>query len=361
MGDCQIHHRSNEFKEIFSAATNGLKGIFETERDCQIIAGSGTAAMDATVANFFSSDDRMLVVRGGKFGERWGEIGAAYGLEVDAIDVEWGRSVDPEIIRSRLKSGTYAGVFFQASETSTGAAHPTQQIAEIVQEEAPDTLVVVDGITAVGCMPVKTDAWGLDVVLSGSQKAFMLPPGLAFITASERAWTRSKESDLPKYYLNLNKERAKQAGGQTSWTTPTSLVLGLVRALNMMHEEGIAKVHRRHHILSEACRAAAGALNLGLLASDLPSRALTAIDCGDKLDANAIIKGLREQFGIRVAGGQEHLKGRIFRIGHLGWVDGGDILRTISAVEMTLASLGHSFTPGAGLVAADEKLRELTQ
>jgi len=360
MSDCQIHHRSNEFKEIFKTASEGLRGIFETRQDCLIIAGSGTATMDATVSNFFSSSDRMLVVRGGKFGERWAEIGEAYGLDVDAIDVEWGRAVDPEIIRTRLKNNSYAGVFFQASETSTGASHSTETIARIVKEEQPETLVVVDGITAVGCMPVRTDAWGLDIVLSGSQKAFMLPPGLAFLTASDRAWDRTKSSDLPKYYLNLSIERKKQQGGQTAWTTPTALVLGLVKALEMMHQEGLDHIQQRHHALSEACRAAAQAVGLGLLAQDAPSRALTAIHCGDGLDAGAIIKGLREDFGIRVAGGQEHLKGRILRIGHLGWVDDGDILRTISAMERVLSNIGHSFDCGAGLQAAEEKLRELS-
>jgi aspartate aminotransferase-like enzyme len=187
----------------------------------------------------------------------------------------------------------------------------------------------------------------------------MLPPGLAFLTASDRAWSRTEKSDLPKYYLNLNKERKKQQGGQTAWTTPTALVLGLVHALQMMNEEGIDKIHQRHHTLSEACRAAAQAVGLGLLAEDAPSRALTAVHCGENLDAGAVIKGLREGFGIPVAGGQEHLKGRIFRIGHLGWVDGGDILRTVSAMERVLSNIGHPFERGAGLQAAEEKLRAL--
>ena len=220
-------------------------------------------------------------------------------------------------------------------------------------------LVVVDGITAVGCMPVRTDAWGLDVVVSGSQKAFMLPPGLAFLTASERAWRRAESSDLPKFYLDLKQEKKKQAGNQTSWTSATSLMLGLVDALEMMGSEGLQQIHTRHAILSNACREAALAMNLGLLAMEHPSRALTAVTTPESLPAGDVIKGLRERFGIRVAGGQEHLKGRIFRIGHLGWVDGGDILKTVGALEDVLSNLGHNFERGAGLRAAAKVLAQL--
>jgi len=359
MGDCQIHHRSENFKDIVLACRDGLKKIFETEGDVLTLVGSGTAAMDATVSNFLRKGDRALVVRGGKFGERWGKICEAYGLDYDAIDVTWGEGVNPEIVREHLKQKQYAALMFQASETSTGAAHPTEALAKLAREEQPEMLVIVDGITAVGCMPVRTDAWGLDVVVSGSQKAFMLPPGLAFLTASERAWKRAESSDLPKFYLNLQLEKKKQAGNQTSWTSATSLMIGLVDALEMMNEEGIEQIQKRHAILSNACREAALALNLGLLAMEHPSRALTAVTTPDSLPAGDVIKGLREKFGIRVAGGQEHLKGRIFRIGHLGWVDGGDILKTVGALEEVLADSGHSFDRGAGLKAAAKVLTQL--
>lgn len=357
MSDCLIHHRSPAFAEVFKQASAGLPGIFCTRNEVLILCGTGTAAMDATVANYFRSGDRLLVVNGGKFGARWGQIGRAYGLEVDEIDVTWGEAVDPEVVRSQLRQHDYAGLLFQASETSTGAAHPTEALARVAREERPDALVVVDGITAVGSMPVRTDDWGLDIVLSGSQKAFMLPPGLAFLTASERAWARAEGGDLPRYYLDLRKERKAQAKGQTAYTSPTSLILGLVEALRLMHAEGIEGIWARHHKLSEACRAGAVALGLDLLAKDNPSRALTAITCGDGLDSGQIVKALKQQDGIWMAGGQDHLKGRIFRIGHLGWVDDGDVMKTFAALERVLGELGQAFEPGAGVAAAAAALR----
>ena len=314
--------------------------------------------MEGAVSNILSKGDKVVVVRGGKFGERWGEICKAYGVEFIPIDVEWGRAADPEKIQKILESdSSIRAVYTQATETSTGVMHPVKNIAEIVGRYE-NTIMVVDGITAIGVFDTPMDKWGLDVLISGSQKAMMLPPGLAFAALSAKAWKFVERSNLPKYYFDFKKELKSAQKNQSSYTPAISLFIGLRETLRMIRKEGLEGVFRRHEKLAGATRAAVKALGLELYAPDTPSNALTAVKIPGGVDGIKLQALFFEKFGITVAEGQDRAKGKIIRIAHLGYYERLDMIMVISALEMLLKEMGYRLELGAGVKAAEEILME---
>lgn len=349
-----LHHRTSDFEQIFQEVREGLKYVFQTKNDVLVLASSGTGAMEAAVTNVLSPGEKAIVVRGGKFGERWAEICESYGITPISIDVEWGKAVDVEEVKRVLDNNPDAkALLWQASETSTGVKHPTRELALLCQERG--ILSIVDGITAIGVFDIKTDEWGLDVVVSGSQKAFMLPPGLAFITLSEKAWERVKESRAPKYYFDLKKELKNQRENQTAYTPAVSLIVGLRETLRMIKKEGLENVFSRHALLANATREAMKAIGLELFA-EVPSEAVTAVKVPPGIEGGKIPKILREKYGVIIAGGQSQLKGKIFRISHMGFVNKLDMLVVIGAVEGVLKELGYKFEIGNAVKRAQEIL-----
>ena len=350
-----VHHRTKDFEAIFKEIREGLSWLYQTEGDVITLAASGSGGMEATVANLLSPGEKALIVEGGKFGERWVEICAAYGVETDILSVEWGRSVNVDEIEARLKAGGHRALFVQASETSTGAKHDVRKIAETTRRVSPDTLIGVDAITALGVYDIQPSEWDLDAVITGSQKALMLPPGLAFVWLSARAWAAAEVSRSPRYYFDLRIERKIQAKNTTAWTPAISLIAGLKVAFDMMRKEGIENIFARHARLAAGTRAAFSALGLEIFPKDLLSESVSAVSVPDGIDGKAIPRLMQGAQGITIAGGQGHLTGKIFRIGHMGYVDESDIFAAIGGLEAVLAGLGHGLTKGAGLVAAQEE------
>jgi aspartate aminotransferase-like enzyme len=356
MAEPIMHHREPEFEKIFSEIREGLKYLFQTKNEVLIFTSSGTGAMEGAVSNLLSRGDKALVVRGGKFGERWGEICKAYGIESIPIDVEWGRAVDPGEVQKALKSDpAIRAVYTQASETSTGVKHPIWEIAEIVKGYE-NTAIVVDAITGIGVFDLPMDQWGLDVLVSGSQKALMLPPGLSFVALSEKAWKFVEKSNLPKFYFDFKRELKSAQKNQNAFTPAISLFVGLRESLRLIQKEGLEAVFRRHEKLAEATRAAVKALGLKLYAPDSPSNALTAVKVPEEISGGKLKNLFFERFGITVAGGQDQAKGKIIRIAHLGYYERLDMVMVISALEMLLKEMGYAFELGKGVKAAEEVL-----
>ncbi|MBS3906030.1 MAG: alanine--glyoxylate aminotransferase family protein [Syntrophaceae bacterium] len=359
MAEPIMHHREPEFEKIFAEIREGLKYLFQTKNEVLVLTSSGTGAMEGAVSNILSRGDKALVIRGGKFGERWGEVCNAYGIEFIPIDVEWGRAVEPESIRKALESDpAIRAVYTQASETSTGVRHPIREISEIVKRYE-DKVIVVDAITGIGVFDIPMDQWGIDVVVSGSQKALMLPPGLAFASLSEKAWRLVERSNLPKFYFDFKKELKSTKKNQSSYTPAISLFVGLRESLNMIRKEGLAPLFLRHEKLARATREAAKALGLGLYAPDSPSNAVTAVKIPEGIDGERLKDLFFERFGITVAEGQDRAKGKIIRIAHLGYYGRLDMVMVISALEMLLKEMGYRFELGAGVRRLEEVLMEL--
>ncbi len=351
-----LHHRTPEFEALFAQARRGLQWLFQTRREVLILAASGTGAMEGAVVNACSPGDRVLVIRGGKFGERWAEICQAYGLSVIPVEVPYGKAVDPQAVAAALRREPgVAAVFATHSETSTGVLHDLEAIAAIVRQTP--ALLVADAITSLGVVDLPTDAWGVDVVVAGSQKAMMLPPGLAFACLSDRAWAAAERARLPRYYFNFLVERKIQAKHQTAWTPAISLIAGLKAALDLLQAEGLPAIFARHERLARATRAAVTALGLELFA-ERPSPAVTAVKVPEGVDGGAIVRVLRDKHGISIAGGQGSMKGKIFRIATLGYADAYDVLTGIAALEFTLAELGYPVRLGDGLRAAQNVLQK---
>ena len=351
-----IHHRAPEFADLFAKVREDLKWVFQTGNDVLILASSGTGGMEGSVANFLSPGDKALVVNGGKFGERWGKLCKTFGVQVSDIKVEWGRAVDPQLVAEALKKDpSIKAVYVQASETSTGVAHDVRTLAETVKGYE-DTILVVDAITALGVFDIQTDAWGLDVVVSGSQKAFMLPPGLAFVSVSEKAWRLAEKAKNGAFYFDFKKERQSQVKNQTAYTPAVSMIFGLQEVLTMLKSEGLQAVFARQAKLAQAMREGAKAAGLALFAKDSPSDDLTAISAPEGVDGQAVYKNLRVQYGITAAGGQDHLKGKIFRVSHMGYMDRFDVITALAAIEMVLKGLGHPVKLGSGVAKAQELL-----
>lgn len=351
-----IHHRSPDFIPVLDAAKNGLKWLYQTKNDVLILCSTGTGGMVGAVNNFFSPGDKVLTVNGGKFGERWTKICKAYGLQAEEIIVEWGYAVKPETIEAKLKNDpSIKGVFVQASETSTGVYHNIEALAKIVRKYE-NTILIVDAISAIVAHDLRMDEWGIDVMIGGSQKGVMLPPGLAFVGISEKAWKFSEKSKCPRFYFNFKKERENLAKNQTNFTSPVTLIIGLNESIKLLRKEGLENVFKRHERLANATRAAVKALGFELYPKESPSNSVTAVCAPAGIDGQAIYKNLREKYGITAAGGQDHVKGKIFRIAHLGYADTFDVIIAIAGLEMVLKGMGHPVKLGAGVAAAEELL-----
>jgi aspartate aminotransferase-like enzyme len=356
MSETMIHHRTPQFNKVFEEARQGLKTLFGTNGDVLMLASSGTGAMEAAVSNLFSPGDKVLVINGGKFGERWLNIANAFGLDPIEVKVKWGQAVKVDVVEKQLKlHPDIQSVMIQASETSTTVLHPIKEIANLTKN---GPLFLVDGVTAVGVLPVPLDEWGIDALVTGSQKALMLPPGLGFIALSERAWQQTKKAKLPRFYFDLNLERKNQAKGSGAFTPAVSLIFGLRASLNMMAREGFDRVYARHARLARATRAAATAMGLKLLAPDSPSPAATGIFLPDGLDADKVLDYLRDQMGVILAEGQDQLKGKAIRIAHVGYMGAFDVITAIAALEMALRKFGAEIPFGRGVAAAQEVLME---
>lgn len=355
MAQPMFHHRTPQFSNLFAEVRTQLQELFQTEQDVLMLAASGTGAMEASVNNCFAPGDEVVVVNGGKFGERWGKLATTFGLKPIEIKVEWGRAVRPEQVEQALAEHPNAkGVLVQASETSTTAVHPIEQLAGITRKK--DVLLVVDGITAVGVYPLPMDKWGIDVLVTGSQKALMLPPGLALIALSPRAWARVEQTKQPRFYFDLPRERTNQAKNTTAWTPAITLVIGLRESLAMMQEEGFPNVYTRHARLAAATRAAGSALGLRLVAPDNPSPAVTGLYTPEGIDGGKLFSYLRDKMLVVFAGGQDQLKGKIVRIAHLGYIGAFDTITAVAALEMALKHFGHPVELGRGVGAAQAEL-----
>ncbi|HAV43335.1 TPA: aminotransferase [bacterium] len=350
-----IHHRTPGFKKVLEEVGEGLRYVFQTQRDVYVHASSGTGAMEMAVCNLLSKGDKALVVQGGKFGERWAEICQAYGIEVVSIDIPYGDVVTPSMIGETLKGDTsIKAVYTTHCETSTGVVTDIEGIAEVVRDHS--AVLVVDAISGLGAEPLKTDEWGIDVVVAGSQKGLMIPPGLSFISLSEKAWELVKMSDLPKYYLSLMALKESWSKIDTPYTPAVSLIMALQKSLEMIKKEGLENVLSRHARLAQATREGILALDLELFAKR-PANNCTAVKVPEGIDGKVIPKRFRDEYGITIAGGQGSMKGKIFRIAHLGYADTFDVVVAISALEMILLDLGCPIELGKGVGAAERVLR----
>ncbi|MEB3256413.1 MAG: alanine--glyoxylate aminotransferase family protein [Synechococcaceae cyanobacterium] len=354
-----IGHRSADFQAIVHRTTEQLQWLHQTRNDVLVITGSGTAAMEAGIINTLSRGDKVLCGDNGKFGERWVKVAQAYGLEVDVIQAEWGQPLDPEAFRTALEADgekRIRAVILTHSETSTGVINDLQTIAGHVRAHGT-ALTIADCVTSLGAADVPMDAWGVDVIGSGSQKGYMMPPGLSFVAMSERAWAAYERSDLPKFYLDLGKYRKSAKADSNPFTPAINLYFALQAALEMMQAEGLEAIVARHDRHRRATQAAMKAIGLPLYAAEgHGSPAITAV-APEGIDAESLRKEVRKRFDILLAGGQDHLKGHVFRIGHLGFVCDRDILTAVAAIEATLQDLGLAkASTGAGVAAAAAEL-----
>lgn len=353
-----IHHRTPAFAGLFKEVQKGLKDLFQTSEDILLLASTGTGAMDAVVTNLFSKGESVIVLNAGKFGERWSKIAKSYELQVHELKVQAGKSVDPDQLRQFIKDhSTSKAILFQACETSTGVELPTQEICQIAKQAG--MLAVCDAITACGVIELPMDAWGIDVLLTGSQKALMLPPGLSLVALSKRAWAAAEKSNIPKFYFNLKKERQALATNQTAWTPAISLIVGLKESLRLIHAEGLSNLYRRHRLLANATRSAVEALGLEILGGASSSTSVTAVLVPSTIaDGKKIPKLLRDKYGVIIAGGQDELEGKIFRLSHFGYCGPFDVITGIAALEMVLQELGHPVELGKGVSAVQKQISE---
>jgi len=357
MAEPIIHHRNPEFVSVLTSVNDNLKYLFQTKNEVVTLTSSGTGAMEASVANLLSPGDKAIFANLGKFGERWGEIMKAYGVEPIEIKVEWGTAPSPEVVLDTLKKNPDAkAVFLTHSETSTGVFTNIKEIAAAVHAKY-DIAVVVDGITSVGCHEMRFDDWGLDVIVTGSQKGLMIPPGLAFATLSDRAKKMLETSKLPKFYFSLKKALKAHKDNDTPFTPAITLVVGLEKALRMIREETVEHIWHHHKVLSEAVRNGCEAIGLKLFGAPA-SHAVTAVNVPDGVEYSKFNKILKQKYGITTAGGQEHLKGKIFRVSHLGYYDEVDIVGVVAALEWTLHDLNFKFEPGSGVAAVQKTFAE---
>jgi aspartate aminotransferase-like enzyme len=353
-----MHHRTQEFRNVFLAVLTDLKLVMGTAHDVLVLVASGTGAMEASVTNCFSAGDPVIVCTAGKFGERWVEMTRAYGLDAIVLEAAYGKVVTAEALEQALAANPgVKGVFVQASETSTGAAHDVRAMGAAVGKT--EAIFVVDAITGLGTMPLDIDAWGLDIVIGGSQKAFMVPPGLAFLSISPKAWARMETATLPRYYFNLKREKKFAASGESAWTASTALMLALNESLEYIKSIGMAKLIDNAAQLARATREACRALGLELFAAGNPSAAVTAVKAPEGLDSGVIVKEFRQRFGSIIANGQGEMKGRIFRIAHLGYFDVADLLAVIAELELILYANGIPVVLGTGVAAVQRAYAEI--
>lgn len=358
MSQSIIHHRTEQFERIFKECQDGLKWLLETSQSPLVLSCSGTGAFEASLQNFFAKNDVVLCVTGGKFADNWLNMAQGFGLKAIEIPVTWGEAVTVEQVEEALSAYPAAkGLILVASETSTGVRHPFEEIGKLIKTKK-DCLFVIDAVTALGVFDISPERDNIDVLVAGSQKGLMLPPGLGFVWASEKAWGSSTKSDLAKYYFNLTKEKIAQAKHQTSYTPAVSLIMGLNEALTLMKNEGREMIFSRHKRLAAATRAAVQALGLEVFAKR-PTEAITSILTPQGLPPDAVYQGLMRMANFTIAGGQEHLSGKIFRIGHMGYVDEIDLIGVFGALEIVLRKLGYEgFSAGASLSALSPILME---
>jgi aspartate aminotransferase-like enzyme len=348
-----VNHRGPEYAALQSRVIAGLRRVFRTENDVLILTSAGTGGLEAAIVNFLSPNDAVLAVPTGVFGDRFAKIATAYGATVTRQSCEDGQAADPvSVARALSAGGPWKAVLLTHNETSTGITNPIADLAATIRRVSPETLILVDGVSGLGALPFETDAWGLDVVVTGSQKAWMVAPGLAFVSVSARAWDASKAARMPRFYFDLAAHRSSAESGQTPWTPAVSVMFQLDVALQMMEREGLAQIWRRHAAVGSAARAGLGALGFRLLADPAyASNTVTAAWLPDDLDWKAFNGALRRE-GLVIAGGQGALKGRIFRIGHLGNVTVPAMLGAMGILEAVLAELGRPVTPGVAVQAA---------
>ena len=352
-----IHHRTEDFRNIYRATLADLKELMGTPNDVLVLVASGSGAMESSVSNLFSRGEKVIVCSAGKFGERWVEMAKAFGLDAIVLKAEYGVAVKPQEVEAALAANPEVrGVFVQASETSTGVQHDVRAMGQAIART--DAIFVVDAITGLGTMPLDIEGWGLDVVVGGSQKAFMIPPGLAFLSISPKAWKRSETANLPHYYFDLKKERKNAAMGESSWTPNTSLIIALNAALKYIKSVGMDKLIENAQLLARATRTAATELGLELFAPDSPCSSVTAIKAPSGLDSGVIVKEFRNRFGAIIANGQGSMKGKIFRIAHLGYFDFADLFGVVAELELILAANGHPVRFGAGVAAVQRVYAE---
>jgi aspartate aminotransferase-like enzyme len=349
-----VHHRAPRFVEIFNETVEGLKYVYQTSNDIIVFAASGTGAMEAAVVNVVNSGDTVIVASVGNFGERWVKLAAKWGAEVVALDFEWGTKADPAAIAQALADHPEAkAVYVQFSETSTGVVNDIKAIGEIVAKTP--AILVVDAISGLGATDLPTDEWQVDVCVAGSQKALMIPPGLAMAAVSEKAWKVVEACGTPRFYFDWVSARAKAKDGQTSFTPAVSLFVMLNKAIEMIRDEGLANVFERHAVLSRGCKEGVKALGLELFGPDDPqANSVTAVKVPAEVDGGKIGKLARDRYGVWLAGGQGRLKGQIFRFGHCGYFGASDIVVGLSVVEMVLAELGYDVKWGASVGAAEQ-------
>ena len=349
-----IHHRTPDFSAMLMECVDGLKYVFQTANDVLILACSGTGAMESSFANLFCAGDTVIVARNGKFGDRMVSLAKVYGLEVVDLTYEWTEVVRPADIAKALEEHPDArGVVVVQSETSTGVLNDVEAIGAIVKEY-DDCVFIVDSITGIGAVPCLTDEWHLDVVMTGSQKGLMLPPGLAAVTVSPKAWRAYERSTLPKFYFDWMRYKKNLDKQTTPFTPAVSLVVGLTEALRLMREETIEGIIDRHSRLAEATRKGCEALGMQLFAPpEGRGSAVTPVWVPEGVDGKKIVSIMKNKYGVTIAGGQDDYVGRIFRVGHLGYFGDFDIITTLAALEMTLAELGYDFERGAGIKAAE--------
>lgn len=353
-----IHHRTEDFRNLYRVVLADLKEVMGTSNDVLILVASGTGAMEASVSNCLSRGDKVIVCSAGKFGERWVEIAKAYGLDPIVLTAEYGKVVSAQAVAAALEANPgVKAVFVQASETSTGAAHDVQGMAEAIRKT--DAIFVVDAITGLGTMPLDIDGWGIDILIGGSQKSFMIPPGLAFLSVSPKAWATMDTSNLPRYYFNLKKERKNAAAGESSWTPNTSLLLALGEALKYIKSIGMDKLVENAQLLARATREASLALGLELFAPESPAASVTAIRAPKGMDSGVIVKEFRTRFGSIIANGQGSMKGQIFRVAHLGYFDFSDLFAIIAQLELILAAHNLPVEFGSGVAAVQKVYAEV--
>jgi len=350
-----INHRGDEFRNLYLKVCSEIKYVFQTENDVLIFPSAGTGVMEAAISNFFSPGDIVVSFQCGVFGERFAEIAKAYGANVEVIKAEYGMPITKEMVRDRIKKDKnyeIKGILFTQNETSTGVLNDIKALKEAVGDHP--ALIIVDAISSLGAVELKTDEWGIDVVVSSSQKAFMLPPGLGFISISEKAWKAYEYSKMPKYYFDIKKAKNTLQKGETPYTPFVSLIYALEESLKIIKEEGLENIIRKHKKISEALRAGIKAIKLKpFVKDDYASPTVTAVEIPEEY--KDLTKTLKNKFNITVAGGQGSLKGKIMRIGHLGYVDFLDIIAVISALEM---AIGDEKLFGKGIKAAEKKYLE---
>ncbi|MCG7316808.1 pyridoxal-phosphate-dependent aminotransferase family protein [Brevibacillus laterosporus] len=352
-----IGHRSGQFSQILSDVAEKIKPVFGTAQQVYVLAGSGTSALEMSVVNTLQAGDEAIVTISGAFGERFAKICERYQIKVHRLEVAWGEAITPELLQDFLVQHPMAkAVFATYCETSSGVLNPIPELSQVVKTHS-NALFIVDAVSCLGAVPCEMDEWGLDIVVTGSQKAFMLPTGLAFIAVSEQAWKRIEQITPQAFYLDLKAYRKSMAEQTTPYTPAVSLVFGLEEVVAMLDEEGLPQVFARHELMKKMTRAAMRALGLPLMTADAyASPTVTSVDPGDLFNVEELRKILRTKYNVIIAGGQQHLKGKIFRIGHMGYCDPQDMLTVISLIEISLQQIGYETTLGAGVRAAQEVL-----